>query len=123
MPSPNFILLYVVSPARSAVFYEKLLETKPVQTSPTFVMFALDNGTMFGLWASDGVAPAPSGHGGGGGELAFTLPSEAAVEAAYKHWCCLGIEIAQMPTRMDFGYTFLGLDPDGHRLRAFAPGG
>ena len=33
-----------------------------------------------------------------------------------------GVKIAQAPTRMDFGYTFLGLDPDGHRVRVFAPG-
>ena len=32
-----------------------------------------------------------------------------------------GIEILQKPTRMDFGFTFVGLDPDGHRLRVFAP--
>jgi predicted enzyme related to lactoylglutathione lyase len=29
--------------------------------------------------------------------------------------------VAQPPTRMDFGFTFLALDPDGHRLRVFAP--
>jgi hypothetical protein len=23
---------------------------------------------------------------------------------------------------MDFGFTFVALDPDGHRLRVFAPG-
>ena len=26
------------------------------------------------------------------------------------------------PTAMDFGFTFVALDPDGHRLRVFAPG-
>ncbi|WP_374468302.1 hypothetical protein [Ferrovibrio sp.] len=30
--------------------------------------------------------------------------------------------ILQPPTAMDFGYTFLAADPDGHRLRVFAPG-
>jgi predicted enzyme related to lactoylglutathione lyase len=33
-----------------------------------------------------------------------------------------GVAIAQKPVEMDFGYTFTALDPDGHRLRVFAPG-
>ena len=45
----------------------------------------------------------------------------AAVEAAHVRWSAQGAPIAQSPTRMDFGYTFVALDPDGHRLRAFAP--
>jgi hypothetical protein len=28
--------------------------------------------------------------------------------------------MAQTPTEMDFGTTFVALDPDGHRLRVFA---
>jgi hypothetical protein len=44
------------------------------------------------------------------------------VEATHTRWLALGLPIAQPPTRMDFGYTCVGLDPDGHRLRAFAPG-
>jgi len=28
-----------------------------------------------------------------------------------------------MTTRLDFGYAFVGLDPDGHRLRVFMPMG
>ncbi len=31
------------------------------------------------------------------------------------------LPIAQPPTAMDFGLTFVALDPDGHRLRVFAP--
>ena len=51
----------------------------------------------------------------------MTLPDEAALEAAHARWSAQGVAIAQKPTRMDFGYTFVGLDPDGHRIRAFAP--
>lgn len=32
-----------------------------------------------------------------------------------------GLSIAQAPVAMDFGMTFVALDPDGHRLRVFAP--
>jgi hypothetical protein len=28
----------------------------------------------------------------------------------------------QSPIAMDFGFTFTAVDPDGHRLRVFAPG-
>jgi hypothetical protein len=31
------------------------------------------------------------------------------------------LPIAQEPTAAEFGYTFVALDPDGHRLRVFAP--
>ena len=40
---------------------------------------------------------------------------------AFDEWRARGVEIAQPPTRLDFGYAFLGLDPDGNRLRVFAP--
>ena len=62
------------------------------------------------------------GRGAAAGEIAFALESDAAVDAAFAEWRARGVEIAQPPTRLDFGYAFLGLDPDGHRLRVFAPG-
>ena len=34
-----------------------------------------------------------------------------------------GPPVEASPTFMDFGYTFTAKDPDGHRLRVFAPGG
>lgn len=121
MQHPNFLLLYVDSPAASAAFYTGLLETGPVESSPTFAMFALESGMMLGLWARDTVVPRAVA-GAGGGELALAVDSDAAVDGCHGRWLAKGIEIAQAPTRMDFGYTFVGLDPDGHRLRVFAPG-
>ncbi len=121
MQHPNFLLLYVGSPTASAAFYADLLGTQPVEASPTFAMFALENGMMLGLWAQDTVAPKATA-GAGGGELAFAVDGDATVNERHLHWIAKGIVIAQAPTRMDFGYTFVGLDPDGHRLRVFAPG-
>lgn len=120
MPSPNFSLLYVDSPEKSGAFYAKLLGRQPVDASPTFVMFALDHGLMLGLWSRHTVEPAASA-AGGGAELAFTVDGEDTVNATHNDWQARGIEILQQPTRMDFGFTFVGLDPDGHRLRVFAP--
>ena len=119
LPDPNFILLYVESPAQSAAFYANLLGRAAVESSPTFAMFALASGVMLGLWARHTVEPAASGSGGG--EIAFTVADPAAVEAVHADWRRAGLAIAQPPTRMDFGHTFVALDPDGHRLRVFAP--
>lgn len=120
MNHPNFLLLYVASPAASATFYADLLGSRPVEASPTFAMFALDNGMMLGLWARDAVEPRATTDVGGG-ELAFAVQDDTAVETRHTKWAAKGIAIAQRPTRMDFGFTFVGLDPDGHRLRVFAP--
>ena len=103
----------------SAAFYEKLLKTAPVDAAPTFCMFALESGVMLGLWARDGVAPAATAPGGS--ELAFTVQDAAAVDSAHALWHASGIKILQLPVKLDFGYTFTAADPDGHRLRVFAP--
>jgi catechol 2,3-dioxygenase-like lactoylglutathione lyase family enzyme len=119
MLDPNFVILYVDNPAKSSAFYAALLERQPVQSSPTFVMFALESGVMLGLWARQTVAPAATATGGG--ELAFTVADVAAVAALHANWRERGLSIAQTPVQMDFGTTFVALDPDGHRLRVFAP--
>jgi predicted enzyme related to lactoylglutathione lyase len=117
---PNFVILYVDSPKVSAEFYAALLGRGPVEASPTFVMFALETGLMLGLWSRQGVKPAPSATSGGC-EIGITVDQAAAVDAACVSWKARGVRIAQEPTDMDFGRTFVGLDPDGHRLRVFAP--
>ena len=65
-----------------------------------------------------GVKPAAT-LTGGGGELGF-VPGSAEVEARYNQWRELGLPIEQTPTEMEFGYTFVARDPDGHRLRVYA---
>jgi catechol 2,3-dioxygenase-like lactoylglutathione lyase family enzyme len=120
MPA-HFLLLYVAQPEASAAFYSRLLGRPPVEASPTFAMFALDDGLMLGLWSRDGVQPAAAAAPGASSELAFALGDAAEVDAVHTRWRTQGLPIAQPPTRMDFGYTCVALDPDGHRLRAFAP--
>jgi len=118
MSDPNFVLLYVDSPAASAEFYSGLLGKGPVEQSPTFAMFALESGVMLGLWSKHTVEPKATPVGGG--ELAFSVSDNAAVDDHYEEWTKRKLPIAQEPTQMDFGYTFTALDPDGHRLRVFA---
>lgn len=121
MTDPNFILLYVTNPERSAEFYQRLLGKPPVEASPTFALFALDSGVMLGLWAQHTVAPAAQ-LSGGGAELAFSVPDRDTVNTLHTTWQAQGLSILQPPTDMEFGYTFLALDPDQHRLRVFQAG-
>ncbi len=120
MPNLNFVILYVDKPAVSAAFYTDLFGQPPVETSPTFVMFATASGVMLGLWSRHTVEP-PAAASTGGGEIAFAVSDVAAVDAVHADWSGRGLTIAQAPTDMDFGHTFVALDPDGHRLRVFAP--
>jgi predicted enzyme related to lactoylglutathione lyase len=120
--SAHFVLLHVNQPTASAAFYSKLLQREPVESSPTFAMFALADGLMLGLWLRPNVEPK-SGGAPGSSELCFVAKDDADVEANHQRWKSQGVEILQAPTRMDFGYTFTGADPDGHRLRVFAPAG
>jgi predicted lactoylglutathione lyase len=121
MREPNSILLYVADVGASTAFYTTLLDKQPVESSPNFAMYALASGVMLGLWAKHDVQPAPKATGGGA-ELALTLDDKAAVDKLHVDWSQRGWPIAQKPIQMDFGYTFVALDPDGHRIRAFFPG-
>jgi catechol 2,3-dioxygenase-like lactoylglutathione lyase family enzyme len=122
MQDPNFIILYVADPTASAAFYADLLGKPPVDASPTFALFALSSGVMLGLWAAHAVEPAATPVGGT--ELAFAVEGGVeAVQARHAEWVAKGLPILQAPVAMDFGFTFTAADPDGHRLRVFAPGG
>jgi catechol 2,3-dioxygenase-like lactoylglutathione lyase family enzyme len=118
MNTPNFVILYVDSPERSGAFYGALLGRQPVETSPTFVLFVLDKGFKLGLWSRHTVEPAAAA-AGGGFEIVFHLEAPAAVDAAHADWAERGLTILQAPTDMDFGRTFVALDPDNHRLRVY----
>ena len=113
----SFVLLHVDRPEASARFYTGLLDCAPVEMSPTFALFALESGLMLGLWPQTTVEPAAVA-GGGGAELAFTVPD---VDSAYAGWSRRGLTFLRAPTGMDFGRRFVPCDPDGHRLRVFAP--
>jgi catechol 2,3-dioxygenase-like lactoylglutathione lyase family enzyme len=120
MTSPNLIILYVKDPAESVGFYRNILNREPVADSPNFAAFALDGGFTLGLWRRSSVEPQPSALGNRG-EMAFMVPGDGSVEEHYKDWRGRGLPIAQELTTMDFGQTFVVLDPDGHRLRVCEP--
>lgn len=117
MQAPNlgFVLLFVDDPLESCVFYSRLFNLKPVEQAPTFALFAFANGVSLGLWSRKTAEPAVNADGGGS-EICF---SENDVDKTYEKWNKLGIPMAQEPTDMDFGRTFVALDPDGHRIRIY----
>ena len=120
MADVSFVLLYVENVAASVAFYAQVFGRPAAEASPNFAMLPAAPGVRLGLWRRDDVQPAAR-TAPGGGELAITVDSEAAVEATIARWTELGARVAQPPTRMDFGFTAVALDPDGHRLRVFAP--
>ena len=120
MTTPNMILLYVQEPAKSVEFYTDILNAKPVEQSPTFAMFQITETMVLGLWAKHMVEPKVTA-AAGATELGVHVADRAAVDATHADWAKRNVPIAQVPTKMDFGYTFVGLDPDGHRLRVFSP--
>jgi catechol 2,3-dioxygenase-like lactoylglutathione lyase family enzyme len=97
MTDPNFLLLYVTDPHRSAAFWADLLGRPPIEESDTFAMLPLRDGVMLGLWKIGGVEP-PAQTTGGGAEICFTVGSAAAVDATHAEWTARGLTILQPPT-------------------------
>ncbi|QGH63899.1 VOC family protein [Serratia proteamaculans] len=119
MTTPNMTLLYVDNPENSAAFYRQLLGQAPVELSPTFALFVLSNGLKLAMWSKHSVEPAATATGGGG-EIGFMCELQQQVDALYQRWCEQGLEMIQPPVTLDFGYSFVACDPDGHRLRVYS---
>ena len=117
MRTLNYLLLAVRNPRESATLYTKILGREPVENSETFVLFVLPTGLKIGLWIASEIEPAPAAPGGV--EISFTEESKDAVLRTYEEWKKLGLKVLQEPQDMDFGFTFVVEDPDGHRLRPF----
>jgi catechol 2,3-dioxygenase-like lactoylglutathione lyase family enzyme len=117
MRTLNYLLLPVRNPRQSATLYTRLLGCEPVENSESFVLYILPTGLKLGLWIMSEMEPKPASPGGI--EIAFTEASRGAVLETYEEWRALGLRVLQQPTDMDFGFTFVMEDPDGHRLRPF----
>ena len=120
--SPTFsqVILYVSDAPASAAFYGQRLGLRQVFEMPTFVMLTLGDGAQLGLWRQGDVHPKPV-TAAGGSEVNFKLSSDAEVDSLCKDWGRHGVEIIETPQKLDFGYAFTALDPDGNRIRMFAP--
>ena len=112
----DLTILYVADAAASGAFYAGLFERAPVEASPNFALFIMPSGARLGLWSRHDVKPVPAAVAGAG-EIVFHEKDAAALAARHADWAKRGLTIAQAPVELDFGATFVALDPDGHRLR------
>ncbi len=120
MIDANIVLLYVTSPKASGRFYARLLGREPIEASPTFVLVPIAPNLTLGLWGREGVEPAAVASGGAS-EIGFKVAGAEAVDTVHAEWRAKGASIALPPTDLDFGRSFVAVDPDGHRLRVYAP--
>jgi hypothetical protein len=117
VPVPSQVRLYVADPMLSAAFYADLLPHSPSLACPDRAMFSLSPGMKLGLCARSKVEP-PAPATGSALELCFTVPDIEALRALHTLWILKGVFIAQGPKGTGFGGSaFVGMDPDGHRLR------
>ncbi|OBU69015.1 drug:proton antiporter [Stenotrophomonas maltophilia] len=119
MFKPSTLLQYVNDVAASAAFYSGILGAPPIEQSPGFALFLLGDGAALGLWQRDDVQPPVSAQAGAA-ELAMVVASPDAVQQMHEAWRTLGVQILQPPVMLEFGHTFVGVDPDGHRLRVYS---
>lgn len=115
---PSAVVLYADNLRISRQFYQDLLGINPVDASLTFSSFILSNGMGLGLKARHAVEPPLDGQSSG--ELAFTVDNHKKVDALFAEWQNKGLKIAQHPTVVSYGYTFVALDPDNNQLRVVA---
>ena len=118
--TPNSVILYVSDVKASTGFYRKILGSGPVETYPGFSVFSLSDGMTLGLQAADQIEPAAEPYIGGGELSLSNVESADVVDRLYAPWKALGISLVLEPTTLEFGYTFVAADPDGHRLRVCA---
>lgn len=122
MVMPNFVIFYVADIEKSVDFYSRLLRTPPIQQTISFAMFAVSEQLMLGLWDRTCVQPQANWseqfqlH-----EFAFMLPNELQLKQQLHDWQAAGACLIQEISLMDFGWSFMVQDPDGHRLRVMCP--
>lgn len=119
MFKPSTLLQYVRDVAASATFYSGILGKQPVEQSPGFALFLLGDGAALGLWQREDVQPPVTAEAGAA-ELAMVVANPDEVQQLHDAWRSLGVQIAQAPVTLEFGHTFVGVDPDGHRLRVYS---
>ncbi|EEA93928.1 VOC family protein [Pseudovibrio sp. JE062] len=119
MFKPNSVILYVDDVEKSTEFYTDVLQSGPIERFQEFSLFSLGEDVTLGLQSAEGIDPKPQ-PSFGGFELSLSDVSREEVDQVYALWKEKGIPILMEPVDLDFGYTFVATDPDGHRLRVCA---
>lgn len=119
--------LYVSSLPDAKRFWQQILGCDPVEDTPQWAAFPVVGGGYVGLWSRTEVSPPvsanppPASVAGQSGEIAFALSGQAQLDALFKAVSEQGVPVAQPPVQLDFGKTFVVLDPDGTRVRFYHP--
>jgi catechol 2,3-dioxygenase-like lactoylglutathione lyase family enzyme len=119
MFKPNSVILYVNDVDVSTKFYESIFGEKPIEAFPGFSVFSLKDGFILGLQTKHDIEPKPQPTFGGF-ELCLSDISIDEVDSIYSDFKARNVPMALTPTTLEFGYTFVALDPDGHRIRLCA---
>lgn len=119
MFKPNSVILYVDNVDVSVEFYKTIFGDEPIEAFPGFAVFSLNDGFILGLQTKHDIEPKPQ-PAFGGFELCLSDISIEEVDSIYRIFKEQKIPMALTPTRLEFGYTFVAVDPDGHRIRLCA---
>ncbi|MGH2343297.1 VOC family protein [Segnochrobactraceae bacterium EtOH-i3] len=116
---PSSLIIYVDDIDVSTNFYKTILNAEPVQTFQDFSVFVLTESFTLGIQSKHAIDPKPQA-AFGGFEISMSYATNAEVDDLCREWKAKNIAMALEPTMLDFGYTFVATDPDGHRLRVCA---
>ena len=119
MFKPNSLILYVDNVENSTSFYRCILGSDPVEQYPDFTVFLLTDGFILGLQSKHAIDPKPQ-PAFGGFEICMSDISHKQVDDVYQAFKENNVKIELEPTTLEFGYTFVAVDPDGHRIRLCA---
>ncbi|AFI90014.1 phenazine biosynthesis protein [Pectobacterium parmentieri] len=119
MFKPNSLIIYVEDVSLSTEFYKKILKSDPLETYEEFSVFPLASEFILGIQSKSGIDPKPQAQFGGF-EICLSDVTPDAVDTIYQEWKKLGVKFELEPINLEFGYTFVAIDPDGHRLRVCA---
>lgn len=119
MFKPNSLIIYVDDVEKSRKFYQKIFKSDPLETFEEFVVFPLTADCVLGIQSKSGIEPKPQPQFGGF-EICMADVTKEEVDSLYQEWKAQGVEFELEPITLEFGYTFVARDPDGHRLRVCA---
>ncbi len=111
-------VLYVTDVKKSMGFYSKAFDCEAELLSPTFATLEFADNVKITLKQTTDLTPM-SEIKGGGTELSIALSDKATFEQLFDAWKNNGIEFAQEIEASVFGFNFVAVDPDGHRIRIF----
>ncbi|MEY8038431.1 VOC family protein [Saccharopolyspora cebuensis] len=116
MPKPTMFIVHVSDAVASARFYADLFDMAPDFETPRFIAFDLGGGVQLALWSGAADVPPPGSRRTS--EVCLALPGgPGAIDAQFRTWCAMGVEVVVEPHDEVFGRTFVVADPDGNLIR------